>query len=558
MSGPTDTLNDPAGRRVLSAAMFASAPAEVLDFLLPLWAGSTLRAGASVVGALIAVEAVLSLLVRPLAGELSDRFDQRRVAAAGALLYAVSFAGYAMAHTLPLAFAASAVGGAGGALFWVGLRSWTGQRTENHTSAYGKLLSAEGQGAFVGYLVAFSLLERGGYPVLFWLGCAACTGAALALLTNSGTPHTTTGAGTGAGVGAPSAATSTDNHGVEGRGGGVRRPGTARMRLLPLMVVSAVTSTGEAGLWMLLLLRLQGDLGLSPSEIAMVFAPGFVVFILLPQHAHRVTDRLGRTPTMVISFAASALFALGLGLTATPVAIAALWAVAAACFAAQLPVEQATVAAVDRERIGRGMGLYESARLCGVVAGPGLMGVAYQELGWFAACSLAAGAAILGAITVPYAIRTLALPKQTRTAGAQPPSTPGILPDTSNSAHTPTDTLTIENNHKEKEEEQERKPMVDLGKQEPETASQKPTLTPQEHARKERRDWLIHTAAFLVANVVLWALKANWLVWKITNGAVPDEHRGPMLWIGRVWLTIWIIDTLWSWSYTIWPRQKKS
>ncbi|WP_312635574.1 MFS transporter [Streptomyces noursei] len=174
-------------------------------------------------------------------------------------------------------------------------------------------------------------------------------------------------------------------------------------------------------------------LGTLPSEMAMVFAPGFVVFILLPQHAHRVTDRLGRTPAMVVSFAASALFAIGLGLTATPVIIAVLWAVAAACFAAQLPAEQATVAADDRERIGRGMGLYESARLCGVVAGPGRMGVAYQELGWLAACSLAAGAATLGAITVPYAIRTLALPEQTKSAtgttaadtGAQLPSTPG-------------------------------------------------------------------------------------------------------------------------------------
>ncbi|MFJ7587407.1 MFS transporter [Streptomyces sp. NPDC097617] len=293
MRAGTKVPKDPAGRRVLSAALFASAPAEVLDFLLPLWAGSTLHAGAAAVGALVAFGAALSLIVRPLAGELADRFDRRRVAAAGAGLYALSFAGYALADSLVTAFVAAGLGGAGGALFWVALRAWTGQRARDSdsTSAYGALLSAEGQGALIGYLVAFSLLERGGYPLLFWLGSAACAVAAASLLRG---PRD---------EGATRAGTSRGD-----------RRGAAERRLLPLMVVSAVTAAAEAGLWMLLLLRLQGDLELSPHEIALVFAPGFAVFVLLPEHAHRLTDRLGRTPTMVASFAASALFAAALAL----------------------------------------------------------------------------------------------------------------------------------------------------------------------------------------------------------------------------------------------------
>ncbi|MFH8407841.1 MFS transporter [Streptomyces sp. NPDC018019] len=523
MSAPTDALGTPAGRRVLSAAMFASAPAEVLDFLLPLWAGSTLQAGASVVGALVAVEAVLSLVVRPLAGELADRFDQRRVAAAGAFLYALSFAGYALADDLPLAFVASGVGGAGGALFWVGLRAWTGQRATNHTSAYGKLLSAEGQGAFVGYLVAFSLLERGGYPLLFWLGCAACVWATAALLKGSGGRET-----------APEAAADEDD--------GTDAPPDRgnRLRLLPLMVVSAVTAAAEAGLWMLLLLRLQGDLGLTPNEIAMVFAPGFLVFILLPEHTHHLTDRLGRTPTMVAAFLASALFAAGLGFVSTPVAVAVLWAVAAACFAAQIPVEQATVAAAAGRRVGRGMGLYESARLSGVVVGPALMGVVYEQLGWVTACCVAAGGSVVGAVVVPYAIRVLKLPATG-------------LPETGGTAATAVATATTDNPY----EEEDSTPM-DMEKQDTAAPSKDGALSPKEHARKERRDWLIHTAAFLVGNVILWALKSNWIVWQFTADEVPDEHRGPLVWIGRIWLTIWVIDTIWSWSYTIWPREKKA
>ncbi|MFD9478039.1 MFS transporter [Streptomyces nojiriensis] len=519
MSAGTRAPTDPAGRRVLSAALFASAPAEVLDFLLPLWAGSTLGAGASAVGALIAFEAVLSLIVRPLAGELADRFDQRRVAAAGAGLYALSFAGYALADSPALAFAAAGLGGAGGALFWVALRAWTGQRAQDGdgTSAYGKLLSAEGQGAFAGYLVAFSLLERGGYPLLFWLGSAACAVAMASLL--RGPRQEPARAATGRG----------------------ERRGTAERRLLPLMVVSAVTAAAEAGLWMLLLLRLQADLGLSPNEIALVFAPGFVVFVLLPAHAHHLTDRLGRTPAMVASFAASALFAAGLAVLSTPPAIAVLWTVAAACFAAQIPVEQATVAAASGGRIGRAMGLYESARLAGVVVGPLGMGLLYEEAGWAAACGAAAATSVVGALVVPYAVRTLGLAEERKKAG---PRTGGAGADMDMGGDGETDTDT-DTGTGTGEREAGRQPSAETGP------------GPKAHARKERREWYVHTAAFAVGQLVLWALDSSWLVWQITDGGVPGEQRGPLVWAGRIWLTIWVIDTIWSWSYTVWPREKK-
>ncbi|MFJ6048173.1 MFS transporter [Streptomyces sp. NPDC092307] len=499
MSAGTQAPEDRAGRRVLSAALFASAPAEVLDFLLPLWAGSALGAGAFEVGALIAFEAVLSLIVRPAAGELADRFDPRRVAAAGAGLYALSFAGYALADSLVAAFVAAGLGGAGGALFWVALRAWTGQRSQegDRTSAYGKLLSAEGQGALVGYLVAFSLLERGGYALLFWLGSAACAVAVVALLRGPRPEW----------AGVPPRATAARRE----------RWGAAERRLLPLMVVSAVTAAAEAGLWMLLLLRLQSDLELSPNEIALVLAPGFLVFVLLPAHAHRLTGRLGRTRVMVASFVASTLFAAGLAVVSAPPAVAALWAVAAACFAAQIPVEQATVAAASGGRIGRAMGLYESARLAGVVAGPLVMGALYQEAGWVAACGAAAATSALGALVVPYAVRALGLPEH-RGEGERDMG----------------------------ERESARPPAAAEG-----------VLGPKAHARKERRDWCVHTAAFALGQLVLWGLDSSWLVWQITDAAVPDDRRGPLVWVGRIWLTVWVIDTLWSWSYTLWPREKK-
>ncbi|NJP50797.1 MFS transporter [Streptomyces sp. SBST2-5] len=214
-----------AGRRVPAAAALGNAPMEVLDFLLPLWAGSELRAGASVIGVLIAAEAVLSLVFRPVAGELSDRLDPRRVAAAGAVLYALSFAGYALADGLPVAFAAAALGGAGGALFWVALDAFTGRRAAGDgTAAYGALLTASGKGAFVGYAVAFTVLENAGYRPLFWAGCGACAVAAALLARDQGE---------GVPADAPSSGTS------EGDG--------SQRRLLPLMGIAAVTPARRPG-----------------------------------------------------------------------------------------------------------------------------------------------------------------------------------------------------------------------------------------------------------------------------------------------------------------------
>ncbi|WP_369272590.1 MFS transporter [Streptomyces sp. R11] len=524
-----------AGRRVLAAAALGSAPMEVLDFLLPLWAGSELKAGASAVGALIAVEAVLSLVVRPLAGELSDRCDPRRVGAVGAALYALSFAGYAVADALWPAFVAAGIGGAGGALFWVALDTWTGRRTGgNGTAAYGKLLSVSGQGAFVGYLLAFTVLERSGYRPLFWLGCVACAVAAVLLAVR---PEEAAGK---ADAGEPSGAA------ADGAG--------AQRRLLPLMALAAVTAGAEAGLWMLLLLQLQGEYGLTPTEAALVFAPGFVVFILLPEHAHRITDRVGRGWTMGVSFTASALFAGVLAVVSAPVAVAVLWTLVAACFAAQIPVEQATVAAAAGGRPGRAMGRYESARLIGVLVGPPLLGTVFEAWGWAAACLTSAAVSALAAVAAPWAIRVLRLPErppQDRPRASGPAEAEPVrrfVPQAVRQGE-PAPAPPRQNHDRARNEDNE------LGTENTPSAG---ALSPKDHARKERRDWLFHTLVFALAQLGLWALDANWLAYRLQDEPIPDENRGVLMWIGRIWLTIWIIDTIWSWSYTVFPRQKKT
>lgn len=85
----------------LLAATLTNGPTELIDFLLPLWAGAAIGLGATEVGILLAVEMAVSVVMRPLAGVLADTYERRYVAAAGAALYALSTLGYALAQSAP-------------------------------------------------------------------------------------------------------------------------------------------------------------------------------------------------------------------------------------------------------------------------------------------------------------------------------------------------------------------------------------------------------------------------------------------------------------------------
>lgn len=117
------------GRRcpTLVAASIISGPVDVLDLVLPLWAGAVLGATPAQIGILLALELLASFAFRPVAGRLADTRERTRVAALGATLYAVRCLGYAFAPGIGTAYAAALVGGTGGVLLWVSIRAITGE-----------------------------------------------------------------------------------------------------------------------------------------------------------------------------------------------------------------------------------------------------------------------------------------------------------------------------------------------------------------------------------------------------------------------------------------------
>ncbi|MEO5745284.1 MAG: hypothetical protein ABIQ53_11960, partial [Terracoccus sp.] len=73
---------------------------EVLEFLLPLWAGTKLGLSGLATGALLATSLAVAFSARFLVGVLTDKLERRWLAAAGGIVIAVGLGAYALSETL--------------------------------------------------------------------------------------------------------------------------------------------------------------------------------------------------------------------------------------------------------------------------------------------------------------------------------------------------------------------------------------------------------------------------------------------------------------------------
>ncbi|SFS65877.1 MFS transporter [Saccharopolyspora flava] len=381
MSNTADRPRFGREERVLHSAAFASGPMEVLDFLLPLYAGAVLAAAPGQAGALVAVCALAALLTRPLSGHLADRVNELLVAAAGAVLHAAALAGFALSIGLPAAFAMAALTGVGSGLFWVGVRSWIGARAgDDDGRGFGRLLSFEGTGQLIAYIICFTMLEDLGYPAVFALGAASALIAAAML-------------------------------GFTARGGDPRPPApsdpVSTRDLLPFLGICGVTAALEAAMGLLLLLHLQTAHHYGPYAIASALAPGFIAFILVPNIAHRVLTRIGKRTAVMAALLASALVTGVLAAAPEPWVLSVVWIFAAAALGIAVPAEQSAISERAGARIATRLSHYESAQLAGVAAGTAAIGALYQAAGIAVSGAVAAVALAITAAAVPVAWRSL-------------------------------------------------------------------------------------------------------------------------------------------------------
>lgn len=380
-------------RSALMAAGLTNGPAELLDFLIPLWAGIALGASPAQIGFLVALELSVSVIARPIAGRLADSRKRELIAGLGALLYGLSCCGYALAESLPLAYAAAAVGGVGGALLWVALRAMVGEHLPRDSGVFARLMSVQETGVWVAFVAGLLLLGRfDSFPMIFLAGAAACLiGAVILFISPARTPETVQSSG-----------------GQEDQGSFAPQASRALVASLrPMLVATVITALAETMIGILLLLHLQRELGLGVIEIAYVFLPGAIALGVLPPVLHKAVLRVGRRAGMIAGSVLSGVFAISLAYASEPLVIAALWILCGVAWALVIPIEQAVITEKHPHQIGAAMGIYTAATLIGAAIGASLAGVLYDAVSWQLTCFVAGAIILSGAAVGPWAIRKL-------------------------------------------------------------------------------------------------------------------------------------------------------
>lgn len=377
-------------RRTLDSAVLTSGAEQVIDFVLPLFAGAVLGLSAWETGLLIAASQLVAFVIRPLAGVAVDRADRSIIASLGAVVYAVGCGLYALSAGFSLALIAAIVTGVAGSFLWVAIRSIIGERLHEDSSVFAKLVAAEETGGWLVLVPAIILLSLAGYQWVFAGLGVCCLFAAWELLR---TRHRTSSSGDASIAGDELSSVS-----LRGLGASLR----------PMLLAVVVTMTAEAAISLLLILHLQRDFDLGVVEVAYVFLPGAIAMSILPPHLHRLVVRFGRRRMLMLGSITSALFALGLALAPTPGWIAALWVLSAVAWSLVIPVQQSVIAeAAGSTHLGRGLSLYEAAALAGAFIGSLAAGFLYDAGSWLIACIACAIVIASGAALIPAAVNRL-------------------------------------------------------------------------------------------------------------------------------------------------------
>ena len=526
-------------RRTLDSAILTSGTEQVVDFVLPLFAGAVLGLSAWETGLLIAASDLMAFLIRPMAGVVVDRADRAVVAALGAGALAVGCGLYALATGLPLALIAAAVTGGAGAFLWVAIRAIIGERLHADSSVFAKLVEAEETGGWLVLVPAVVLLSVAGYRWVF-VGIALCCLVAAEELFRSRRQED------------PSA----DDVALAGADLSSVSLRDLGRSLRPMLLVIVATMTAEAAISLLLILHLQRGFGLVAVEVAYIFLPGAIAMSVLPTFLHRMVVRLGRRTMLMLGSVASALFALGLAFAPSPPWIAALWVLSAVAWSLVIPVQQAVIAeAAGRAHLGRGLSLYEAACLAGAFLGSLAAGVLYESGGLFLTCVVCAIVISSGAALIPAAVSRLGV------ANYPEPVPESALESASADSSELSESSKVETSMNENLRDVQGENANSEDSDPANSNSEANAPKPQKSRRELLTDLAAHSGLLAVALLIAWAAVPGFVLAAIlgVGGGTPNiiaavrglfdgasDFSTVVLAALRVWFVVYVIDVIWT------------
>jgi DHA1 family multidrug resistance protein-like MFS transporter len=355
--------SQPTLRAIWASLFIVSLPMGILEFMMPIY-GDDMGATAWQIGLMYSAFWLMSVLVRPLAGRLLDRYGRRPFYLGGVVTYALAMAAFLFAHNPTLLMLGRGVQGMGAALLWLSARTVMADLASEDARArlQGTIDQFGAQGAIVGALIGLTVFQAFGLEIgwmWLFLGYALADGVAL-LVAARGLSETL-----------PAAA--------DPQAG----PDPQRIRLtrawLVLLAATAAVTAGWTMVMPILVLYLKQKFHTEVWVLAAAYLPAALVWALLPGHMGRLSDRVGRKPLMVGGLALAGVASLLIPMAGGLVVLAGLWVLEELAYTASEPAEGAMVADLSGgDERGRGYGLYTLAIGVGATIGPPLGGWLYD------------------------------------------------------------------------------------------------------------------------------------------------------------------------------------
>jgi len=369
--------------------------------VLPLYARS-FGVGRTEVGVLVTTFALMRLVFDLVGGPLVDRFGERRVATAGALVVGVSSALSALAPSFVLLVVFRAIGGAGSSILFAAMMSYlvSAVRPDRMGRTMSVFYASFLFGTVLGQPIGGAIGAALGLAAPLWFYAAACAVSAVLILRRvrdvRGERRDPRESLTDVDVPLPSA------------WGRIRGLLSGRAFVVALFANAALFWTLGSVRTTLVPLFAQERVGLGEAAIGGVLGIAGVAQFLVMWKAGSLADARGRKVVLVPALAALALATAALAwATTTPLLAGALALLGVATgFAGVVP--GAVVADVAPRRSGTAIGMYRFAGDVGFVLGPVIGGAVAETAGFTAAFLVLAAPivlAFLAALRMPETLR---------------------------------------------------------------------------------------------------------------------------------------------------------